>query len=264
MARGRARAHRVGDGERGVRPAVPADPDRGAVGGGPGELAGHLVEQVGAADGHLGVLDPGARPGAGQRDEVGGPRHVDGAARGRGDDGPRDRVLAARLDGGGGPQRLVLGQPAGGRRRRRRVISPVVTVPVLSSTTASMRRVSSSTSAPLIRMPRRAPRPVPTSSAVGVARPSAQGQAMMSTAMATSSARDGSPVASHQPAKVSAASTSTTGTNTADTRSARRCTGALRGLGPLDEPRDAGEHGVGADPGGLDDEPPGGVDRCRR
>ena len=141
-----------------------------------------------------------------------------------------------------------------------RVISPVVTVPVLSSTTASMRRVSSSTSAPLIRMPRRAPRPVPTSSAVGVARPSAQGQAMTSTAMATSSARDGSPVATHHPAKVSAASTSTTGTNTADTRSARRCTGRLGGLGALDEPGDAGERGVGADPGGLDDQPPGGVD----
>ena len=76
-----------------------------------------------------------------------------------------------------------------------RVISPVVTVPVLSSTTVSMRRVSSSTSAPLMRMPSRAPRPVPTSSAVGVARPSAHGQAMTSTAIATSSARAGSPVA---------------------------------------------------------------------
>ena len=60
-----------------------------------------------------------------------------------------------------------------------------------------------------------------------MARPSAQGQAMTSTAMATSSAREGSPVATHHPTKVSAASTSTTGTKTADTRSARRCTGAL-------------------------------------
>ena len=69
-----------------------------------------------------------------------------------------------------------------------RVISPVVTVPVLSSTTVSMRRVSSRTSGPLMRMPSWAPRPVPTSSAVGVARPSAQGQAMTSTATATSRA----------------------------------------------------------------------------
>jgi hypothetical protein len=63
-------------------------------------------------------------------------------------------------------------------------ITPVVTVPVLSSTIVSTRRVLSSTSGPLIRMPICAPRPVPTSSAVGVARPSAQGQAMMSTATA--------------------------------------------------------------------------------
>ena len=45
--------------------------------------------------------------------------------------------------------------------------------------------------------------------------------------MATSSARDGSPVATHHPTKVSAASTRTTGTKTAETRSASRCTGAL-------------------------------------
>ena len=63
-------------------------------------------------------------------------------------------------------------------------IWPVVTVPVLSSTTVSMRRVDSSTCGPLIRMPSWAPRPVPTSSAVGVARPSAHGHAMISTATA--------------------------------------------------------------------------------
>ena len=51
------------------------------------------------------------------------------------------------------------------------VMRPVVTVPVLSSTTVSTVRVDSSTSGPLIRMPSCAPRPVPTSSAVGVASP---------------------------------------------------------------------------------------------
>ena len=66
---------------------------------------------------------------------------------------------------------------------------PVVTVPVLSSTTVSMRRVDSSTSGPLISTPSWAPRPVPTSSAVGVARPSAHGQAMISTATAAVKAR---------------------------------------------------------------------------
>ena len=61
---------------------------------------------------------------------------------------------------------------------------PVVTVPVLSSTIVSTLRVDSSTSGPLISRPSCAPRPVPTSSAVGVARPSAHGQAMISTATA--------------------------------------------------------------------------------
>ena len=60
----------------------------------------------------------------------------------------------------------------------------MVTVPVLSSTTVSMRRADSSTSGPRIRIPSCAPRPVPTSSAIGVARPSAHGHAMISTATA--------------------------------------------------------------------------------
>ena len=61
---------------------------------------------------------------------------------------------------------------------------PRVMVPVLSSTTVSILRAISSASPPLIRMPRSAPRPVPTMMAVGVARPSAHGQAMISTATA--------------------------------------------------------------------------------
>ncbi len=76
-------------------------------------------------------------------------------------------------------------------------------------------------------MPSWAPRPVPTSRAVGVARPSAHGQAMMSTATAAvKAAAEPSPVASHTP-RVTRASTITTGTKTAEIRSARRCTGAL-------------------------------------
>ena len=61
---------------------------------------------------------------------------------------------------------------------------PVVTVPVLSRTTVSTLRVFSSTSGPRMSTPSWAPRPVPTSRAVGVARPSAHGQAMISTATA--------------------------------------------------------------------------------
>ena len=104
---------------------------------------------------------------------------------------------------------------------------PVVTVPVLSSTTVSTIRVDSSISGPLISSPSCAPRPVPTMSAVGVASPSAHGQAMMSTATAAVNAKLAlSPVPSQNP-RVAAAITITIGTNTPDTRSASRWTGAL-------------------------------------
>ena len=103
----------------------------------------------------------------------------------------------------------------------------MVTVPVLSSTTVSTRRVDSRTSGPLIRMPSCAPRPVPTISAVGVARPSAQGQATIRTATAALKATVAPPPATSQPARVSSERTITTGTKTAETRSARRCTSAL-------------------------------------
>ena len=58
---------------------------------------------------------------------------------------------------------------------------PSVIVPVLSRRTSVTRRACSSASALRKRMPARAPRPVPTRIAVGVARPSAQGQAMIRT-----------------------------------------------------------------------------------
>ena len=107
------------------------------------------------------------------------------------------------------------------------VIRPAVIVPVLSSTTVSTRRVLSRISGPLIRMPSCAPRPVPTRIAVGVARPIAHGQAMISTATAAVKAASAVAPEASQPASVAAAITSTTGTKTALTRSARRCTGAL-------------------------------------
>ena len=91
----------------------------------------------------------------------------------------------------------------------------------------SILRVDSSTSGPLMMMPSSAPRPVPTMIAVGVASPSAHGQAMISTATAAVKANAGdSPVPSQKP-RVAAAKAITVGTNTAATRSARRCTGAL-------------------------------------
>lgn len=65
--------------------------------------------------------------------------------------------------------------------------------------------VRSSTSTPFIRMPSRAPRPVPAMIATGVASPSEQGQATMTTATAAVSPRTGSPAISHQPAKAASA-----------------------------------------------------------
>ncbi|CAB4764195.1 unannotated protein [freshwater metagenome] len=60
-------------------------------------------------------------------------------------------------------------------------ILPEVMVPVLSNTMVSISRVDSKISGPLMRIPNCAPRPVPTSSAVGVASPSAHGQAIINT-----------------------------------------------------------------------------------
>ena len=63
---------------------------------------------------------------------------------------------------------------------------PSVIVPVLSRITVSSLCAVSSASPLRIKMPCSAPRPVPTMIAVGVARPRAQGQAMISTATAFS------------------------------------------------------------------------------
>ena len=106
-------------------------------------------------------------------------------------------------------------------------IRPSVMVPVLSTTTWSIWRVASRTSPPLMITPRDAPRPVPTIIAVGVARPSAHGQAMISTATAAVKASVAGCPATSQPISVTAAIPSAVGTKTAETRSASRCTGAV-------------------------------------
>ena len=137
---------------------------------------------------------------------------------------------------------------------------PVVTVPVLSSTTVSTLRVDSSTSGPLMRMPSCAPRPVPTSSAVGVARPRAQGQAMIEDG--DGGGEGGADAGTrHQPAAEG-------GDGDGDDdrhEDARDPVGealdlGLAGLGVLDELGHLGELGVRADAGGADHQPPAGVD----
>ena len=104
---------------------------------------------------------------------------------------------------------------------------PVVSVPVLSNTMVSTARVASSTCAPLMMMPSRAARPVPTNNATGVARPKAHGHAITNTATAASNDRCTSPLMTSQPTRVATESTITAGTNTELTLSASRCTGAL-------------------------------------
>ena len=104
---------------------------------------------------------------------------------------------------------------------------PSVTVPVLSNTTVVTDFAFSKAAADLKRSPNRAPAPVPTMMAVGVARPSAQGQEMTRTLTAVVAANSHEyPRKSH----VTAATTAiviTTGTKTALTRSAKRDTGAF-------------------------------------
>ena len=105
---------------------------------------------------------------------------------------------------------------------------PWVKVPVLSITRVSTLRKVSMASALRNSKPIWAPRPVATMIEIGVARPRAQGQAMISTATALTRARlsrGGGPTRAHT-IKVRMATTTTVGTNQAETLSATRCRGA--------------------------------------
>ena len=96
---------------------------------------------------------------------------------------------------------------------------PSVRVPVLSMTSVSTFSMRSSASAFLISTPACAPRPTPTMIDIGVARPSAQGHAMISTLTAATSpkAKRGSGPNIAQAAKASSATAITVGTNQPDT-----------------------------------------------
>ena len=105
---------------------------------------------------------------------------------------------------------------------------PSVSVPVLSTTSVSTFSSRSSASAFLTSTPSCAPRPTPTMIAMGVARPSAHGQAMISTATALTMAyasRGSGPTHIHA-TNVSAETASTTGTNKPATLSASPWMGA--------------------------------------
>ncbi len=106
---------------------------------------------------------------------------------------------------------------------------PAVMVPVLSSTIVSSRHAVSRASAERMSIPARAPFPVPTMIDSGVARPSAHGQAMISTAIADTSARvsAGAGPAVNHTVNVTIATAMTAGTKNPDTASASRWIGAL-------------------------------------
>ena len=100
-------------------------------------------------------------------------------------------------------------------------------VPVLSSATICTFPVSSRDTAVLNRMPFRAPTPLPTIIATGVASPNAQGQLMTSTEMPRARAKAVPCPSSSHTSVVTTAMEITMGTNTPDTRSAILAMGAL-------------------------------------
>mmetsp|Transcript_25611 Transcript_25611/g.77208 ORF Transcript_25611/g.77208 Transcript_25611/m.77208 type:complete len:349 (-) Transcript_25611:275-1321(-) len=117
---------------------------------------------------------------------------------------------------------------------------PSVSVPVLSKTTHVACAAASRTAPPLTSTPMRAPTPVPTMTAVGVARPSAQGHATTTTDTPNRSAkRNGSRSSSHvsgtppktqpryQPRNVQVPQKMMNGVNLDATASANCWTGAL-------------------------------------
>ena len=109
-----------------------------------------------------------------------------------------------------------------------RVGRPRVRVPVLSTTMVSTFSSRSSAAASLISTPACAPRPTPTMIDIGVARPSAQGQAMIRTETAATSAKGkaGAGPNTSQATKARIATAITIGTNQEATLSARPWIGA--------------------------------------
>ena len=103
---------------------------------------------------------------------------------------------------------------------------PSVSVPVLSRASRVAEERFWREAASRTRMPCRAARPMPTMSAIGVANPSAQGQAMSSTATAERSPIPHPPPRRIQSRSVKTATPRMTGTKTDATRSANCCTGA--------------------------------------
>ena len=143
-------------------------------------------------------------------------------------------------------------------------ITPVVTVPVLSSTTVSTAREDSSAWYRVMKMPSCAPRPQATISAAGVARPSAHGQAMISTASAALNACSAGAPASSQPASVRPDASEHRGNEHAADPVGQPLDGRLLRLGLLDQGDQVRELGVAAHFDRADHQPPGHHHGARR
>ena len=139
-------------------------------------------------------------------------------------------------------------------------MAPVVTVPVLSRTTVSTRRVDSRTSGPLMRMPSWAPRPVPTMSAVGVARPEGAGAGDDEHGHRGGERVGGVAGVGQPEAEGGGGQGDDDGDEDRRDPVGQALHRGLARLRLLDQPGDLGQRGVGADPGGPHHQAPAGVD----
>ena len=186
----RGRFDRIGDGEEAGKLAVDGDEDHGSAVG--AQSLGLALQRDGS-DAEFGQkFGIAERNAAGRSTMPTAPlpagaskprdRTADDIALGGGrDDRGGERMFARALDARGEPQERGLRRNPAPARLPTSFGLPSVSVPVLSTTSVSTFSMRSSASAFLIRMPKRAARPTPTMIDIGVASPSAQGQAMMRT-----------------------------------------------------------------------------------
>ena len=180
-----------------------------------------------------------------------------------GDDGARQRMFAAVLERSGAAQHLCLVE-SGGCHYRNHPGRPSVSVPVLSTTSVSTFSMCSSASALRMSTPAPAPLPTPTMIDMGVARPSAHGQAMISTDTALTSANESARRRSeHHPGDETDRRNGDDGRHEPGRHQVGQALdGCAAALGFDNHVHDAREHHVGADPLGAHDQGAGAVDRA--
>ena len=241
-------------------------PSRGQrLGGGrePGSIDPPAGHEPCAADDDLPPFDHGLDPLPFQGGELRSAGNGELPGAGLSEKGLGQRMLGRLFGRGHQAQELVLRRRAPTGTRSVTSGAPLVRVPVLSKTTVVSAPAVSRLSPPLIRMPFSAPFPVPTMTAVGVARPRAQGQAMIITATKLSRARfrEGFGPKTAQTANVRSAMADDGGHEPAGDDVGQALDGGLGALGLFDEADDLGQHRVLADLGRPELEASGLVER---